>query len=136
MNFPKSMKKSITALVILAFALSISWGPAQAAIVNTEEILNLGQAKSDRERLCMLLERSDVRATLEAWGVSSDEAAARVKSLTDREVADIAAQLDQMPAGGSVLGTVVGAALIVFLVLLLTDILGYTDIFPFIKKGK
>jgi len=62
-----------------------------------------------------------------------EEAKARVESLTDQEAAEIAAQIDQMPAGGSALGTLVGAAILVFLVLLVTDILGYTDIFPFIK---
>jgi hypothetical protein len=130
------MKKSITGLVILAVALSVTWTPAHAAMVSTDEILNQNQADRDRERLGMLLERSEVRAALETWGVSSDEAAARIESLTDREVAQLAAQLDQMPAGGSALGTLVGAALFVFLVLLITDVLGYTDIFPFIKKGK
>ena len=84
----------------------------------------------------MLLDRSEVRKHLEAWGVDTKEARARVDSLTDREIAEIAAQIDQMPAGGDGLGILVGAALIAFLVLVITDILGYTDVFPFIEKGK
>jgi hypothetical protein len=58
---------------------------------------------------------------------------ARIDSLTDAEVHALASRLDQYPAGEGV-GTVLTVALIVFLILLVTDILGYTDIFPFVKK--
>ncbi|NVM25401.1 MAG: PA2779 family protein [Desulfobacterales bacterium] len=136
MSFLQSMRKPIAALVILAFVSSISWASANAAMVSTDEILKQNQHNLDRERLHMLLDHSEVRKQLEAWGVDSEEAKAWVDSLTDQEIAEMAAQMDQMPAGGSALGTVVFAALIAFLVLLTTDILGYTDIFPFIKKGK
>ena len=132
MSFLKPVRKPIAGLVILAFAFSISWAPAYAAMVSTDEIL---KQDLDRERLHMLLDRSEVRKQLEAWGVNSEEAKACVDSLTDQEIAEMTAQIDQMPAGGAV-GTIVFAALIAFLVLLVTDILGYTDIFPFIKKGK
>ena len=48
----------------------------------------------------------------------------------------MADQIERLPAGGSAIGVIIGAALIVFLVLLATDILGYTDVFPFVKKHK
>lgn len=132
MSFLQPVRKTIAGLVILALAFSMSWAPAHAAMVSTDEIL---KQNLDRERLHMLLDRSEVRKQLEAWGVKSEEAKACVDSLTDQEIAEMTAQIDQMPAGGAV-GTIVFAALIAFLVLLVTDILGYTDIFPFIKKGK
>jgi hypothetical protein len=132
MSFLKPVRKPIAGLVILAFAFSISWAPAHAAMVSTDEIL---KQNLDRERLHMLLDRSEVRKQLEAWGVNSEEAKACVDSLTDQEIAEMTAQIDQMPAGSAV-GTLVSAAVLVFLVLLVTDILGYTDIFPFVKKGK
>jgi len=132
MSFLKPIRKPIAGLVILALAFSISWAPAHAAMVSTDKIL---KQNLDRERLHMLLDRSEVRKQLEAWGVNSEEAKACVDSLTDQEIAEMTAQIDQMPAGGAV-GTIVFAALIAFLVLLVTDILGYTDIFPFIKKAK
>jgi hypothetical protein len=136
MNLLQCMRKPVAGLVILAFTFVISWVPAHAAMVSTAEILKQNQGNLDREHLRMLLDRSEVCAQLEAWGVNSEEAKARVDSLTDQEIAEITAQLDQMPAGGSAFGTLVFAALIAFLVLLVTDIAGYTDIFPFIKKGK
>jgi hypothetical protein len=135
MNFSQCMRKPIAGIVILAFAFSIclSWVPAHAAMVSTDEILSQRQGNLDREYLRILLDRDEVRIQLEAWGVSSEEAKARVENLTDQEVAEIAAQIDQMPAGGSAFGTLVGVAILVFLVLLVTDLLGYTDIFPFVK---
>jgi len=115
-------------------AFIMSWVPAaHAAMVGTDIVLQQNQQNLDRECLRMLLDRSDVRKQLEAWGVNSEEARARVDSLTDREIAEIAHQMDQMPAGAGGLGIIVGAALIVFLVLLITDILGFTDVFPFVK---
>jgi hypothetical protein len=136
MNFLQSMRKPVAGLVILALAFSISWAPAHAAMVSTGEILKQNQRDIDRERLHMLLDRSEVRVQLEAWGIDSEEAKARIDSLTDQEIAEVAAQLEQMPAGGSAIGTLVGVALIVLIVLLVTDILGVTDVFSFIKKRK
>jgi hypothetical protein len=68
--------------------------------------------------------------------VNPEEAKARVDSLTDQEVAEIAARFDQLPAGGNGIGVIVGAAVLIFLVLLITDILGVTDVFPFVKAQK
>ena len=134
MNFIQSMKKPIAGFVILAIsAFSISWAPAHAAMVSTNEILKQNKQNLDRERLTVLLDRSEVRKQLEDWGVKSEEAKAWIYSLTDREIAEIVTRIDQMPAGGSATGILVGGALLVFFVLLITDILGYTDVFPFVK---
>jgi len=134
MSFLQSMKKPIAGFVILAIsALSISWAPAHAAMVSTDEILKQNKQNLDRERLTVLLDRSEVRKQLEDWGVKSEEAKAWIDSLTDREIAEIVTRIDQMPAGGSAIGILVGGALLVFFVLLATDILGYTDVFPFVK---
>jgi hypothetical protein len=127
-------RKPIAGLVILALGVfSISWAPAHAAMVTTAEILKQNQQNHERERLGTFFDRSEVRRQLEAWGVNSEEAKAWVDSLTDEEITELAARIDQLPAGGDALSTIVGAAFLVFLVLLITDILGYTDVFPFIK---
>jgi hypothetical protein len=65
--------------------------------------------------------------------VSREQARARVAALSDAEAAELAARIDELPAGGI---DVLGVALIVFLVLLLTDILGYTKIFPFTRPAR
>jgi len=107
-----------------------------AAMVGTETVLTTTQTQTARENLIRFLEREDIKAAMTAQGIHSLEAKARVDSLSDAEVMRIAKKMDQLPAGGDGLGIVIGAALIVFLVLLFTDIAGYTDIFPFVKHQK
>ncbi|MDA1116977.1 MAG: PA2779 family protein [Proteobacteria bacterium] len=102
--------------------------PALAGIVGTDTVV----AGVERERLASLLERSDVRARLESLGVDATDAKARVAALSDTEAAQLAAQMDELPAGGDLLG----AAVLVFLVLLATDIMGYTKIFPFTRSTR
>jgi len=65
-------------------------------------------------------------------GVDPAVAIARVDRLSEQEVATAAERMQQLPAGGD--GGIVGAIVLIFLVLLLTDILGVTNVFPFVKK--
>lgn len=118
----------ITARFALALMLTVTlpFQTAQAGMVGTEQIVQTG---ADRERIINLLDRADVRAALEARGVDAEEATKRVAALTDEEVARIAGRLDEVPAGGDVLGVIV----FIFLVLLITDILGFTKVFPFTR---
>jgi hypothetical protein len=102
--------------------------PALAGIVSTDTVV----AGAERERLTSLLERSEVRARLEALGVDAAKARDRVAALSDAEAAQLAAQLDELPAGGDILW----AAVLIFLVLLVTDMMGYTKIFPFTRSAR
>jgi hypothetical protein len=102
--------------------------PVFAGIVSTETVV----AGAERERLAELIDRSEVRERLQVLGVDPASAKARVAALSDEEAAQLAAQMDAMPAGGDVLGV----ALIVFLVLLFTDVMGYTKVFPFTRSAR
>ncbi len=102
---------------------------AGAAIISTEAVVNAEQAQQQRDHVRDLLNRNDVKAHLSARGVDPANVQVRVDSLTDAEVHDLASRLDKYPAGGGFLEV----GLIVFIVLLITDILGYTDIFPFVE---
>lgn len=102
--------------------------PALAGIVSTDTVV----AGAERERISGMLERSEVQERLQALGVAPANAKARVAALSDAEAAQLAAQLDELPAGGDILGAVV----LIFLVLLFTDIMGYTKIFPFTRSAR
>jgi hypothetical protein len=108
--------------------------PVHAGMLPTQSAL--AGASAAHERLANLLERRDVRAQLEAYGVNPAEMSARVAALSDDEAAQLASRLDQLPAGGDGVGAVVGALLLVFIILLITDILGFTHVFPFTKPIK
>ena len=135
MNTVLTIRKPLAILLVMTFvSLTMVSTQTQAALVGMSQIIDQGDQEVDRDRLWSFLDRAEVRAQLEALGVDSDIAKARIDSLTNEEVADIVNRLDQLPAGGDGLATLVGAALLVFIILLITDLLGLTDIFPFVKK--
>ena len=128
-------RKAIAILVIVSFStFCIISAPARARMINTDEIFKQSQYDLSRKSINIFLDRSEVQNYLVAWGVSPEEAKARIDSLTDEEIENIASRLNRLPAGGGGLGTIVGAALLIFIILLITDILGYTDVFSFVKK--
>jgi hypothetical protein len=120
-------------LAVVMFVVSMPLGLANAALVSTEQVLAGADGVADRARVLAFLERAEVREQIVALGVDPNEAAARVRALSDAQVREIAGQLDQLPAGQSAIGVVVGAILIIFLVLLVTDLLGLTNVFPFVN---
>ena len=103
--------------------------PAFAGIVATDQIA----ASTERDRVNSFLDRADVQAQFQSYGVDPQAARARVDALTDSEIARLAGRIDQLPAGGA---DVLGVLLVLFIVLLITDILGFTKIFPFTKPMK
>jgi hypothetical protein len=121
----------LTYPVLFGFLALCLHGPAvQAGLIGTEAIVHAAQTQQARERVQTLLDREEVKQQLLARGVDATQVQARLDALTESELQQLATHADQLPAGGDALGL----AVFVFLVLLLTDILGYTDIFPFVKK--
>lgn len=105
-----------------------------AAIVGTEAVAAANQIQVDRHRLNQLLARDEVKSYLRDNGVEPASVQARVDGLTDAEIHALAGRLDEYPAGEG-FETLLILAFLAFLALLITDILGYTDVFPFVKKS-
>jgi hypothetical protein len=120
----------ITYFVLAGFIALTFTAPTQAAMISTETVINASQNQQARDQLRASLNREEVKQQLLARGVDPEQLQGRVDALTDMEVQQLAAGMDKQPAGGDALAI----AAFVFLALLLTDILGYTDIFPFVKK--
>lgn len=137
MNALQGWAKPICWVLVYALVLwQFPVGVAQASIVDTESALDAAGSQVYRDRLHAFLAREDVRVQLVAWGVDAREAQARVDALSNREVKTLAERLDRLTAGQDVVGPIVGAIVLIFLVLLVTDLLGLTNIFPFVKKNK
>jgi hypothetical protein len=123
--------------LFMAASMFLTVAPYQtvlAALVPTEAANEARSAQEARGVIHRLFAREDVQRQLILHGIDPAEAQARVDTLSDAEAIEVANRVDQLPAGGSAVGIIVGAILIVFLVLLLTDLLGLTDVFPFVKK--
>lgn len=131
----QKMVKYMSVLVIGALLLVDLSVPtmAQAQLIATDAVIAARAAEANRDRVTAFLKREDVRQVMVEQGVDVAEAERRVASLSDAELAKVAQAMDQLPAGGDGIGAVIGAAVFVFLVLLITDILGFTHVFSFVK---
>jgi len=133
----KNLRHSLAlALAVLMAVIAGPMGLAHAKMVTTDQVIERSTASDDRAQVMNFLMRDDVQQQLTRLGVDPEEATRRVATLSDEEVQEIAGRLDGLPAGEGGIGIIVGAILIIFLVLLITDLLGLTDIFPFVKGNK
>lgn len=126
----KKLKQLFISFVILSFTFVGFTQSVHAAMISTEQAVAAHTSQQNRERLAAALERPDVAAELERMGVDKSEAQARVAAMSDDEVAAMAGRIDSLPAGGDVLGAIV----FVFVLLLVTDILGLTKVYPFTRS--
>jgi len=130
----KCIAKPLSLFLIFSFVLfDFTAIAAKAGLIGTEDVLSTLPGDTSRSRITAFLDRQDVQKSFLEKGIDPLLAKKRVASLTDQEVSQICTVIDQLPAGGDGVGTVVGAILLIFLILLLTDILGFTHVFPFVR---
>lgn len=130
----KSLKKWIAIVLAAHLANFAVLSTGHAAMISTDAVERTQEATAvssltPKEELTRSLMREDVQAELARMGVSADDAQARIAALTDDEAAQLNQQIQQAPAGG-----IIGVIVFVFLVLLITDILGLTKVFPFTRS--
>ena len=127
----RSFRKNKSVSSFLAFLmLFISMQPlANASIVSTQDIVSEQQSVINKAQLTQSLDRQEVRTILEAQGVDIDKAKERVSAMTDQEVLELSQKMDQLPAGSGLVDTVV----LILVILLITDLIGVTDVYPFIN---
>ena len=123
----RTKNRFMAVLLIAALSAGALPMPAQAGLVPTSAT----SALEARGRVAAALARADVRGRLESYGVDQSQLQARVDALTDDEVTQLAERLDQLPAGGD---GIIGAIVFVFVLLLITDIVGLTKVFPFTRS--
>ena len=126
MSFMRRAKRLVC--VVLAFSvfnLALQ-GVATAGIVSSSDIVAAEQVQLDRNILKTWLAKQDVQQQLVTMGVDVSAAQARIDAMTDQEIQQMAAQMDEMPAGAGFVETLVLA----FLVLIVLEVTGVTDILP------
>lgn len=129
----QDLARRTTTLVLAASFAAAPLAPAQAAMVGTAEALAAQSAPADRARLASLLDRQDLQRQLAAVGVDPNAARERIARLTDAEVAELNRRIDALPVGAD---SVLGILLLAFLILVITDALGVTDVFPFVGPAR
>ena len=127
-RFTRSLALLLSALTLITALMS---SVAQAAVVSNQSVLMEQQTQYDRQQLSALLQREEAIETLQSLGVDPEMVQERVANMTAEELAQFNQQVDDMQAGGSALGVIV----LVFLILILLELLGVTDIFPGIRSA-
>ena len=134
-----SIRRGIAVAVAASLTFAGMVHSAQAAWIGTEQVARAQSVEPAAQRdaqqarafVDATLQRADVAAALRERGVDPLQAQARVDALSDAEVMAVADRIDTAPAGaGDILGTIV----FIFVLLLVTDILGFTRIFPFTRS--
>jgi hypothetical protein len=120
-------------MVFFLVLISVPYQPVLAAMISTDEMVSSQRAAEAREYINAVLARQEIQDALINKGIDPAEAQARIDSLTDTEVIRLADRIDSVPAGGDAFSVLIGAALVAFIVLIITDALGITDVFPFVK---
>ena len=116
--------------LLLVFSTTL---PARAAMYGNQQIIQQHDSGMNRHELLRILDQDAAREQLQALGVSPDWARTRVNSLTDAELARINQGIVDLNTGES---SILGVLLVVFIVFVITDVIGATDIFPFIHPVK
>ena len=131
------LRRPVALLTAFSLAAATLSPAALAAPISTEQAAQAVQdaplqaaTGASHQRLHATLARADLAAALEARGVSVDAVRARVDALTDAEAAEVLARIDAAPAGADVVGVLFS----IFVILLVTDILGFTKVFPFTRS--
>ena len=114
------VKKFLLCLLIFTAVMAVSL-PSQAAMVGTAQ-LQANQSGVDLGSITV--KRDWIKEQLIVGGVEAADAVLRVAALTDAQVLKIHQRIDKEPAGGS------GTLIIIFLILVITELMGVTDIVP------
>ncbi len=123
-----------SALVLVLSVVSLSVQRARADLIPTEVSLSGGGDTTPRVFVDSLLDRQDVAVALRSYGVSPADVKTRLAVLSDEEVLQISKELANKRAGGDGLGAVIAAVIFIFVLLLITDIIGFTKVFPFTRS--
>lgn len=115
-------------LLLTATMLSLSLGTSQAAMVSNQQIIYAAEQTDARQTLLQTLKRDEVQQQLLSLGVSPADVESRIQHMSHGEISQLNQKIDELPAGSGVLGAVV----FIFVVFVITDVIGATDIFPFI----
>lgn len=131
---PSLAKRAIASTLIVSCSLMALPMHASAQVVPTDALVQqeapAGTAADSRVRVNAFFAREDVRQAMVKEGVNPADAQSRVDAMSDDEIRALDGRIAQAPAGGDVLGVIFA----VFVILLVTDILGFTKVFPFTRS--
>ncbi len=128
----KYLKQIIVYTLIFFMNAMALMVPAQAALIGTTAVLDVQSRQASEQNIRAALAREDVGSSLQHLGVSPKDVQKRLAAMSYEDVAALSERVNRLPAGGDFFGTVG----VIFVILLITDILGFTKIFPFTRSQR
>jgi hypothetical protein len=127
----RSLNQTFITILCLQISLLSTFIPsANADFISTSELVAQQKVLYDKEHLLTLLEQDEVLDKLIDMGVDISQAKQRVNLLTPFELSQLNEQIEELPAGSGIIGIIV----LFTVIFIFTDVIGATDIFPFIKS--
>jgi hypothetical protein len=137
MKFLRKWASVVSPVLVAAMIYaSVPLVPAVAGIVTTDQLIDLQADAANRDKISDFLTRQDVRRQMTELGVNPSEIESRVAALSNEEALGVAGKIDEAPAGQGAVGVLLVTAVVVFLVFVVTDMTGVTDVFPFDNPKK
>ena len=122
----KTFRNSVILPTLFVFSVMALWLPAaNAAVLSTSTAQATALDVQNADPVQAFISREIVREKLVQFGVSPEQATARVNVLTPAERQQLEKKIAELPAGSGAV-EVIG---IVFIVLLILELLGVTDVF-------
>jgi uncharacterized protein DUF6627 len=122
-------RASVVSILSVAIVNLGLMSAASAAIVGTDAVV-ASNRDADLASIRAQLDRQDVREQMQKMGVDPATIDTRVANLSDRELHQLATDLQSAPAGGDILA-LIGA---VFVVLLILELVGVIDVFKKVPR--
>ncbi len=113
---------------ILCPMLVIGMSQASAAVFSSEQVIANQQFNFNKQQVLSYVDSAEVQNKLIELGVSPADAKQRIANMTAEELSALNSQMNEMPAGG-----IVGVVVTVLVVVVVTDLMGLTDVYPFIN---
>jgi hypothetical protein len=120
-----SLKKMTTVIMALALLAQGYVPAAQAGLIGTQTVLQSETRDEILDKTDAWLAQQSVAQQLEQMGVNAADVQKRIQMMTDEELQTLATRMENLPAGAGAL-EVIG---VVFIVLLILELLGVTNIF-------
>jgi hypothetical protein len=115
-----------TTLASLLFICGM--GQTTAAIYPSDQVIATQQQHYNKQQVLSFVDTAEVQSKLVELGVSPADAKQRIAQMTSTELEALNSQLSDMPAGG-----IVGTIVTVLVVVAVLDLMGITDVYPFIR---
>ncbi len=113
---------------LLCPLLLVGMQQATAASFSSGQVIAEQQYQFNKQQVLAYVDHAEVQQKLMELGVSPADAKMRIASMTSEELNALNSQMNEMPAGG-----IVGAVVTVLAVVAILDLLGVTDVYPFIR---